>query len=154
MIIICVLLIVLVAGTDLICKWYVDTRFRKGESVSCCREKVTIRKVHNKGMMLNFMEKRPNFVHTGSFAAMVMVLIYQMFLFSKSRCLKEKIGVALISGGAVSNTFDRIKKGYVVDYIGFNCKWKKLAGVTYNLGDFAIFAGAFLVLIENVMKKK
>jgi len=154
MVVICVLLIVLVAGADLICKWYVDTRFRKGESVSCCKEKVTIRKVHNKGMMLNIMEKRPNFVRTGSFVAMVVVLIYQMFLLGKPGRLKEKVGMALISGGAISNTFDRIKKGYVVDYIGWNSKWKKLVNVTYNLGDFAIFAGTFLVFVGNICKRK
>ena len=154
MIVICILLIVLVAGTDLICKWYVDSKFRKGESVICCKEKITVRKVHNKGMMLNFLEKRPEIVKICSFIAMVMALIYQMFLFTKQGRLREKIGVALISGGAPSNTFDRIKRGYVVDYIGFNHKWKKAADVTYNLGDFAIFAGAFLVLIENLLKEK
>lgn len=154
MIMICILLIVLVAGIDLSCKWYVDSKFKKGETHTCCKEKITLRKVHNKGMMLNVLEEHPDTVKAGSFLALVAVLIYQMFLFRKEGLWREKIGVALISGGALSNTFDRIKRGYVVDYIGLNCKWKKAANVTYNLGDFAIFAGAFLVLIENLIKKK
>lgn len=153
MIMICILLIVLVAGIDLICKWYVDSKFKIGETLTCCKEKITVRKVHNKGMMLNVLEKRPEIVKTGSFIALVKALMYQMFLFTTQGRLREKIGVALISGGALSNTFDRIKRGYVVDYIGFNFKWKKAANVTYNLGDFAIFAGTILVLIENLKKK-
>ena len=153
MIMICILLIVLVAGIDLICKWYVDSKFKIGETLTCCKEKITVRKVHNKGMMLNVLEKRPEIVKTGSSIALVMALMYQMFLFTTQGRLREKIGVALISGGALSNTFDRIKRGYVVDYIGFNFKWKKAANVTYNLGDFAIFAGTILVLIENLKKK-
>ena len=153
MIMICILLIVLVAGIDLICKWYVDSKFKIGETLTCCKEKITVRKVHNKGMMLNVLEKRPEIVKTGSFIALVMALMYQMFLFTTQGRLREKIGVALNSGGALSNTFDRIKRGYVVDYIGFNFKWKKAANVTYNLGDFAIFAGTILVLIENLKKK-
>ena len=153
MIMICILLIVLVAGIDLACKWYVDSKFKRGETLTFCKEKLTVRKVHNKGMMLNVLEKRPEIVKTGSFIALVMALMYQMFLFTTQGRLREKIGVALISGGALSNTFDRIKRGYVVDYIGFNFKWKKAANVTYNLGDFAIFAGTILVLIENLKKK-
>lgn len=154
MITICILLMAVVAGVDLFCKWYVESKFRKGETRTCCKEKMTIRKVHNKGMMLNFQENRPEMVKTCSFLALIAVWIYQLFLFRKPGCWKEKMGMALISGGALSNTFDRIKRGYVVDYIGFNCKWKKAANVTYNLGDFAIFAGAFLVLIANIFKKK
>lgn len=153
MIVICILLIVLVAGTDLICKWYVDSKFKKGENITCCKDRIVVRKVHNKGMMLNFLEKCPDIVKSGSFLALVIVFLYQMFLFQKQGLWKEKIGLAFISGGAISNTFDRIKRGYVVDYIGFNCKSKKAANVTYNLGDFAIFVGTILVLIENLKKK-
>ena len=152
MIMICILLIVLVAGIDLACKWYVDSKFKRGETLTFCKEKLTVRKVHNKGMMLNVLEKRPEIVKVCSFVAMLMALIYQMFLFTTQGRLREKIGVALISGGALSNTFDRIKRGYVVDYIGFHFKWKKAANVTYNLGDFAIFAGTILVLIEHLKK--
>lgn len=153
MISICILLIVLVATVDLAGKWYVESHLEKGETIACSTDKVEIRKVHNKGMMLNWMDKRPELVKVFSFFATIAVLIYHMFLFRKPGLVKEKIGTALIAGGAISNTFDRIRRGYVVDYIGFNCKWKKVAKVTYNLGDFAIFAGAALVLIENLFKK-
>lgn len=152
MISICILLIILIAGVDLAGKWYVESYLKKGETISRDKDKVVIRKVHNKGMMLNWMDKRPELVKVLSFIATIVVLIYHMFLFRKPGFAKEKVGTALIAGGAISNTFDRIRRGYVVDYIGFNCKWKKASKVTYNLGDFAIFAGAALVLIENIFK--
>lgn len=153
MISICVLLIVLIAGVDLAGKWYVEAHLNKGETIACSKKNVEIRKVHNKGMMLNWLDKHPELVKVCSFFATIAVLIYHIFLFRKPGFVKEKIGTALIAGGAISNTFDRIRRGYVVDYIGFNCKWKKAAKITYNIGDFAIFAGAVLVLIENLFKK-
>ena len=154
MISICILLIVLVVGVDFVCKWYVESHFKNGETIYCARDKIVIRKVHNKGMMLNWMDEHPDTVKSVSFLAMIALLIYHVSLFRKTGLVKEKIGTALMAGGAISNTFDRIRRGYVVDYIGFNCKCKKIAKITYNLGDFALFAGAILVLIANIYKKQ
>ena len=51
----------------------------------------------------------------------------------------------LFTGGAFSNIFDRFLRGKVIDYIGFQTRWPRLTRITYNLGDFAIFAGTVLV---------
>lgn len=49
---------------------------------------------------------------------------------------KLKLPMSLILGGAISNTADRLIRGYVVDYI-------PMGGKVYgNISDFAIFAGA------------
>jgi signal peptidase II len=54
------------------------------------------------------------------------------------------VGLALILGGALSNLFDRIRLGRVVDFIDVYCRshhWP-----TFNLADSAIVVGAgFLV---------
>lgn len=49
---------------------------------------------------------------------------------------KLKLPMSLILGGAVSNSADRLIRGYVVDYIPMG---KKTYG---NISDLAIFAGA------------
>lgn len=153
MVVTCVILIILIAGVDLICKKNIESKFESDEYITCCKDKITIRKVHNKGMCMSWMQHYPETVRNCSFVALVVIFIYQLFLCGKQGNVKEKVGTALIAGGAVSNTYDRIKRGYVVDYIGFNCKWKKAAKVTYNFGDFAIFAGALLLMITNLKKK-
>lgn len=58
-------------------------------------------------------------------------------------------GLALLLGGAIGNLIDRIKKGYVRDYIAF--KWTK--NLYYNLADFMIFIGAILTMMRAFLKK-
>ena len=55
----------------------------------------------------------------------------------------EKLALTLTLAGGVSNLYDRMKRGYVVDYFSF--QWKALKKVVFNLGDLFIFAGAFLM---------
>ncbi len=56
-------------------------------------------------------------------------------------------GSALILGGALSNTYERIFKGYVTDYI-------KIGSTVYNISDFAIFAGAFMIALKSFKEEK
>lgn len=58
---------------------------------------------------------------------------------------KLKLPMALILGGALSNSADRMIRGYVVDYIPMG---KKYYG---NISDFAIFAGAGLGTIGYIL---
>ncbi|MCD8248359.1 MAG: signal peptidase II [Lachnospiraceae bacterium] len=59
------------------------------------------------------------------------------------------MGVALLTGGALSNLYDRCRRGYVVDYIRFHTPFKWLNRLVFNLADFLIFIGAFLVCLGN-----
>lgn len=53
-----------------------------------------------------------------------------------------KLGLSLVTGGGLSNYYDRITKGYVTDYFSFGVKNKKLRNTVFNLSDFFIFIGA------------
>jgi len=54
------------------------------------------------------------------------------------------VGLALILGGALSNLFDRIRLGRVVDF--FDAYFRSYHWPTFNLADSAIVVGAgFLV---------
>ena len=57
----------------------------------------------------------------------------------------EKTGYTFLLGGALSNLYDRCRKGYVTDYIRFHSPWKRLNELVFNLSDFFIMAGAVLV---------
>ena len=60
-------------------------------------------------------------------------------------------GLALVLGGAVGNVIDRIRFGYVVDFIQWFANWK---GNTYywpsfNIADSAILVGTALIIISS-----
>ena len=61
----------------------------------------------------------------------------------------ERTGWAILTGGALSNLYERCRKGYVVDYIrfGFGPKWFRK--IIFNVSDFFIFIGAVLAVIGS-----
>ncbi|QTS84015.1 Lipoprotein signal peptidase [Coxiella endosymbiont of Amblyomma nuttalli] len=62
------------------------------------------------------------------------------------------IGLSLVIGGALGNLIDRIRLGYIVDFIDFHIKDWHYA--TYNLSDTAICIGTFLLMIHIVFIRK
>jgi signal peptidase II len=56
------------------------------------------------------------------------------------------IGLAFLTGGALSNVFDRIRLKKVVDFFSFKCK----PDLIFNLGDMFIFLGCILLIINEV----
>ena len=60
-----------------------------------------------------------------------------------------KLGMMCMTGGALSNFVDRVRHGKVVDYIGIRTHWEKFSSITYNVGDFAIFAGAVMTVLSE-----
>lgn len=68
---------------------------------------------------------------------------------------RERVGsawmaasLALILGGAVGNLVDRVRWGYVVDYIYFNYgQWYWPA---FNVADMAISVGAVMLVLDTV----
>lgn len=62
------------------------------------------------------------------------------------------IGFALIFGGALGNVWDRIRFGYVIDFIDWHIQtwhWP-----TFNLADSAICIGVGLLVIDFLVRKK
>ena len=66
----------------------------------------------------------------------------------KERTCAEKTALTLVLAGGASNLYDRLKRGYVVDY--FSIQWKKLKKwsstwvISYFAGS-ALFAAVQLV---------
>lgn len=127
-------------------------------------EKIVIKKYHNKGAMLNIGERHQRFVALLSLVFSAFVTgMFVVTLGMKGRGLLNT-GLALILGGAYSNTYDRLKRKYVVDYFSFHidtgrCRlriWKRLVDrlntIVFNLADFGIIIGAMLFVISGLDK--
>lgn len=139
----------LVFGLDVILKQGVEESLFPGEERKLFGGKMLLRKVYNKGAMLNLMAGRPDILKRISAALGAATLLYDTVLLRKPRRLVRKTGMMLFTGGAFSNIFDRLVRGRVIDYIGFRTRWPKVTEITYNLGDFAIFAGMMLVSLAD-----
>lgn len=109
--------------------------------------RLLLRRHHNRGMMLNAGEKKQSAVAVVSLAlTAVLTVVFFISLGHWGNNLL-RAGLALLLGGAFSNTYDRLKRKYVVDYLSFGVKWKGLRKIVFNLSDFCIIIGALLAAL-------
>lgn len=153
MAVICLAIMFLIAGVDLGMKWWVEKKIEPKTDQKILGEHLILRKLHNTGAMMGLGAKYPRLVQICSVAAAIVILAVQFLLAEKPGYVKEKIGLSLIAGGAISNTADRVCRKYVVDYVAFGSRNKKISRITYNIGDFAVFAGGILLVFSAIMNK-
>lgn len=104
----------------------------------------------NTGAAFSILNNSRFFLILMGFGAVIMI----MFFFIKNK-KQTKLSIAsygILLGGIVGNLFDRIKYGYVIDYLDF-----RIFGYNFpifNLADIAIVIGCFLLIIMLMMEDK
>ncbi len=131
---------------DLVLKNYIEAHKEAGKEEKLAKGALLIRKYHNRGAFLNAGEKVNPLVRVLSLVLTVGVAL--LFLVSSGKNRRRMFGLSLLLGGACSNTYDRMKRGYVVDYFSFGVRWKWLRRIVFNISDFCILAGALLAIAE------
>ncbi|HNR22068.1 MAG TPA: signal peptidase II [Steroidobacteraceae bacterium] len=61
-------------------------------------------------------------------------------------------GLALILGGALGNVIDRLRLGYVVDFV--HVHWQEYYFPAFNVADAAITVGAACVIIDTLLESR
>jgi signal peptidase II len=61
-------------------------------------------------------------------------------------------GLACVLGGAVGNLIDRVRLGYVIDFIHFH--WDRAYFPAFNVADSAITVGAAFLLLDALLEAK
>lgn len=135
---------------DLQIKDWVEQNGKENEEGKIWKGWLLLRKYHNKGAFLNMGENRSKLVEIFSIVLTLAmtVLFLVTFTFKGSRLLKT--GLALLLGGAYSNTYDRMKRHYVVDYVSFPVKNKFVRRIVFNISDFCIMIGALCMVLGSV----
>lgn len=117
--------------------------------VSLFHNRIILRKYHNKGAFLNLLEKKTRFLHFISIVfTLFITILFLITLFQKGNTLL-KFGLSLLLGGAFSNTYDRLSRGFVVDYFSFNSPFPSLNRIVFNISDFCIIVGCLLLVLSQ-----
>lgn len=111
--------------------------------------------------------RRPFFLLVSVAAIAFIVTLYRRL---QPRQYALKWGLPLVLGGALGNVFDRIRYGYVIDFIDYRADWiKKLNELiakyypkhivtdhwpTFNVADIAICVGVALMAIDMLTSRR
>lgn len=104
---------------------------------------------HNYGAFLNSGERNPFIVKLISVILTLVLTAMYIMTFTKFGSKQLRIGLAFLLGGAYSNTYDRVKKGFVTDYLNFPKIPGKIRNIVFNISDFCILLGCGLIVIKQ-----
>lgn len=144
----CGIIAVIFAG-DMWIKNRIEEMGVEGETKEVFGGRLLLRKYHNTGAALNLGSRKRALVAGVSVALTALVFILFLLTLGKRGNNLLKVGLSFLLGGAFSNTYDRLKRKYVVDYVSFGVKWKRLRGIVFNISDFCIITGALLTALGS-----
>lgn len=132
---------------DLLIKNHIEKSLEEGEERPFCSGRLLIRRYHNKGAFLDIGEGRQGLVAMLSLGLTFFASVMFLLTFSLRGNSTLKAGLALLLGGAYSNTYDRLTRKYVVDYVSFPVKNKRFRRIVFNISDFCIMIGVLLLAL-------
>lgn len=145
----CAILSMTIFVLDLLIKNYIEKTGTEGEEKAVCGGKLLIRRYHNKGAFLDVGERRRDLVAVLSVVMTLGLTVLFVLTFSCKGGKLLKTGLSFLLGGAYSNTYDRLMRKYVVDYVSFPVKNKKIRNIVFNISDFCIMIGALLMVLGS-----
>jgi signal peptidase II len=127
---------------DRITKIAVESNLAVGASVDVLGPWVRISHVTNSGAAFGLLPERTTLLSILSVAAVFAIVFYYRRLAADSRLIAATLGMQL--GGAFGNLVDRIRQGYVVDFVNVGIPdgprfW------SFNVADSSIVVGIIAV---------
>ncbi|MHB1540235.1 MAG: signal peptidase II [Steroidobacteraceae bacterium] len=104
---------------------------------------------YNTGAAFSFLATQSGWQRwllTGLALAVAVLIVFYLGRLKARRQGLLCAALALILGGAVGNVIDRIRLGYVVDFISFH--WRGHYFPAFNVADSSITIGAGLLLLD------
>lgn len=130
------LIAIFVVILDQITKAIVITCLKYGESYLIINKIFYLTLVKNAGAAFGTFKNQAAFFILVS----IIAIIFIVFFLSKKK-VNLYLPLALILGGAIGNLIDRLRFGYVVDFLDFKV-WP-----VFNVADSCISIGAFLLFL-------
>jgi signal peptidase II len=142
-------LIALVIIADQVTKLLVVLQLGLHESVPVIRGLLDLTHVRNTGAAFGFLNAadfpaKPIVIAVVALGALVSVSLYASQL-PPTHWL-ARLGLALILGGAAGNLIDRLRQGYVVDFV--DAYWGDWHFWAFNVADAAISVGVGIIIID------
>lgn len=140
--------------TDLAVKHEADNEQEFEKERNLWGGRIRVKRLRNYGIAEGkFTGHMPQIIKGSGLMTLGCAAMFVRLLFQKGHEV-QKLGYSLLTGGALSNLYDRCRKGYVVDYVSFRTPFPRLNRLVFNLSDFFIMAGALLICFGQTEKKE
>lgn len=138
-----------IVAIDQVTKMLVRSRFELFDSVAVVDGSFNLTRVHNTGAafgMLNDVDLPMKSVLLALIAGLALIGLGAYTLSLPADQLFARIGLSCIIGGAAGNLIDRLRAGYVVDFVDLYVgSWHFWA---FNVADAAISLGVVLLILD------
>lgn len=142
---------------DQLTKWIIRSNLHLHENVPLFSF-FDITHVRNTGAAFGILRGLPEYMRIPLFAIVIVVAIVVILLFLKKIADTDRVlivSLSLILGGAIGNSIDRFRLGYVTDFLSFhwfgnpNYHWPP-----FNVADSAITIGVILIVFDAFFMKR
>lgn len=140
-------LILLLILIDQISKYLVSINLQNTGGFKIIEGVFNLTYVENRGAAFGLMQGRQSFF----IVATVLVVVAGIYYVKKEKYTtkSQKYFISMILSGAVGNLIDRIRLGYVVDFLDFEFIWSYV----FNFADIMVVIGTILFAISILFEK-
>lgn len=122
---------------------------KDGSSIKIIGDFLRFSYVENRGAAFGILQNKQWFFIIIT-VIMMGVLLYLFFKYNISRL--SKLSIVLIAGGAIGNLIDRVKLGYVVDFI--DVRFGKIYDFpVFNMADSFVVVGTIILIFLILFNK-
>jgi signal peptidase II len=137
---------------DQIVKYLVGSRLPEFQSIVVIPDLLSLTRVHNTGVAYGMLDGvdfpgKTVLLALVASAALVGLALYAAALADEQRL--TRLGLSFVIGGAAGNLIDRVRFGYVLDFVDvYRNGWHFWA---FNVADAAITAGVVLMILDILL---
>jgi signal peptidase II len=139
-----------IVAFDQATKWLVIQRLPLYEDVPLISGLLSLQHVRNSGAVFGFLSSTSIPGKAYIFALMSALALAALTYYSRTIPREERLprfALSLVIGGAIGNLIDRVRFGYVVDFV--KMYWGSHVWPNYNVADSAISIGLVLLVVDS-----
>lgn len=140
-------IVAILIGLDQIIKYWVLNYLQVVESIPVINNIFNLTYVENRGAAFGMLQNNQTiFIVVAAIASCYGIY----YLHTKKMNNIGKIGIILVISGAIGNLIDRVRLGFVVDYLDFHIIWNYV----FNLADCFVVVGTILLCIYIITSEE
>ena len=139
-----------VALLDQVTKHAIHTRFVVGDQATVMPGFFSLSHVRNTGAAWGILSGMSSWLVAFSVVMLVVVVFFRRSFVGDG--FVGRMAAGLMIGGIVGNLIDRLRLGYVVDFLHFY--WRSHAFPDFNVADSAICTGVGLYLLSQFLSAR